>query len=268
MAKRKAAPPARTPATARKTAAGRGAKKKAATRKTSRGGVTTPARKRNARPAQARKKLTLVKKKPVAPKAKPLAAPRKKPATRRPAIQKAPAKSRATQPPATSSPSRRKPAQASQPGTVPRRATTGGRKSAAGKPVRLDRVRRTLDEGADGPAEFVQTPPSSLDLDSHASAARTGRREIAEARRNLKSLGDLTVGDVDADAQNAYFSGDEAPGGDNPTPDQDIVDDIGKAIGLQYQDNEELRASDKVVERDRHRWELDPASSEDFKERK
>jgi hypothetical protein len=46
------------------------------------------------------------------------------------------------------------------------------------------------------------------------------------------------------------------------------VDDMGKALGVEYQDNEDLRASDKVVERDRHRWELDPASSEDYKDRK
>ena len=41
--------------------------------------------------------------------------------------------------------------------------------------------------------------------------------------------------------------GDEAPGGDNPTPDQDIVDDIGKAVGVQYEDNEELKAADKII---------------------
>ncbi len=79
---------------------------------------------------------------------------------------------------------------------------------------------------------------------------------------------DITGGDVDVSVGNAYYTGDETPGGDNPTPDQDIVDDIGKAIGVEYQDNEELRASDKVAKRDKHRWELDPASSEDFKERK
>ena len=53
---------------------------------------------------------------------------------------------------------------------------------------------------------------------------------------------DITGGDVDVDVENAYFSGDEAPGGDNPTPDQDIVDDIGKALGVEYQDNEELQS--------------------------
>jgi len=127
--------------------------------------------------------------------------------------------------------------------------------------ARLDRQRRTLDD-------TVQTPPSSLDMDRHGSAARTGRAEMEESRRDHPGMGGVSGGDPDVDVDQAYFSGEEAPGGDNPTPDQDIVDDIGKALGVEYEDNEELKASDKVVERDRHRWELDPASSEDYKERK
>jgi hypothetical protein len=134
--------------------------------------------------------------------------------------------------------------------------------AAVRKAPRLDRARRTIDE-------VVQTPPSSLDMDRHGSAARTGRAELAERRLEHAGMSEaITAGDVDVDLENAYFSGDETPGGDNPTPDQDIVDDIGKALGVEYQDNEELRASDKVIERDRHRWELDPASSEDYKSRK
>ena len=77
----------------------------------------------------------------------------------------------------------------------------------------------------------------------------------------------LTGGDVDADWEEAASVGDEAPGGDNPTPDQDIVDDIGRALGIQYEDHEELRPEDKVARRDRHRWELDPASAEDYRDR-
>jgi hypothetical protein len=126
----------------------------------------------------------------------------------------------------------------------------------------LERPRRILDE-------IVQTPPSSLDMDRHGSAVRTGRAEMAESRLDHATMTPaITGGDVDASVENAYFSGDQAPGGDNSTPDQDIVDDIGKALGVEYEDNEELRASDKVVERDKHRWELDPASSEDYRERK
>ena len=45
------------------------------------------------------------------------------------------------------------------------------------------------------------------------------------------------------------------------------MDEIGRSLGLEYNDNEELKGADKVEARDRHRWELDPASSEDYDER-
>jgi hypothetical protein len=112
--------------------------------------------------------------------------------------------------------------------------------------------------------DTVQSPPSSLDLDRTSSAARSGRERMGKAER-----GDLALvaGDVDGDSASASAVGDGAPGGDNPTPDQNVAEEIGRAVGLEYQDSEELRGADKVVERDKHRWELDPASSEDFKER-
>jgi uncharacterized protein DUF6335 len=126
----------------------------------------------------------------------------------------------------------------------------------------LQRPRRILEDN-------IPTPPSSLDLDRHASAANSGRAEILEAlRAHTESSPALTAGDVDADWAKAYDSGDEAPGGDNPTPDQDIVDEIGRSLGIQYDDVEELKGADKVTQRDRHRWELDPASSEDYPDRR
>jgi hypothetical protein len=262
MAKRKAAAPARTPARSKKKIAAspratprnsgsRAPVKAGKARRASAPKEVKPTRKKTA--AQRQFAATVKKKKKAAVTKKASAAkkvqPEKKAAARR--TVNAPKSLQSAKPaPPTPAPRRRK--------AAPARANV----------ARLNRARRTLDEPDSAAEELIPSPPSSLDLDSHASAASTGRLELAEARRNLRSLGDLTMGDVDADAQNAYFSGDEAPGGDNPTPDQDIVDDIGKAIGVQYQDNEELQASEKVVERDRHRWELDPASSEDYKERK
>jgi hypothetical protein len=77
----------------------------------------------------------------------------------------------------------------------------------------------------------------------------------------------LTAGDVDANWEAAESVGDEAPGGDNPTPDQDVVDEIGRALGVEYDDDEELRGGEEIAERDHDRWELDPASSDDFDER-
>jgi hypothetical protein len=128
----------------------------------------------------------------------------------------------------------------------------------------LDRERRSIADEE----EMVPSPPSSLDLDRTASAARSGRRQVQQRfSEHTETSPALTGGDVDADWESAYSVGDEAPGGDNPTPDQDSVDDIGKAVGVQYDDNEELKGADKVAKRDAHRWELDPASAEDWEDR-
>ena len=134
----------------------------------------------------------------------------------------------------------------------------------ARKAPALSRARRTVQD-----EDIVPTPPSSLDLNRrHASAAVSGRKELRDRQRAItQSDPGLTAGDVDADWESASSVGDEAPGGDNPTPDQDVVDDIGKAVGVEYEDNEELKSEEKIIKRDRHRWELDPASSEDYNER-
>lgn len=127
----------------------------------------------------------------------------------------------------------------------------------------LNRERRRIVDD-----DLIPTAPSSLGFDRTASAARSGRRELLERyEEHTETSPALTGGDVDADWESAYSVGDEAPGGDNPTPDQDIVDDIGRAIGVQYQDNEELKSETKISDRDRHRWELDPASSDDWEDR-
>jgi hypothetical protein len=148
---------------------------------------------------------------------------------------------------------------------MPTRRSTGTPAGAgATRSASLNRARRTLREVEEG----VPTPPSSLDLDRNPSAARSGRQHLQDARQDHNETSPvMTGGDVDADWQDAYSVGDEAPGGDNPTPDQDRVDDIGKALGVVYEDNEELKASDKIADRDKHRWELDPASSEDYRDR-
>jgi Family of unknown function (DUF6335) len=134
---------------------------------------------------------------------------------------------------------------------------------AVRKAPALNRERRTIAD-----EELLPSPPSTLDLDRSASSARSGRRELRERFDEHTETGPaMTGGDVDADWESAYTVGDEAPGGDNPTPDQDIVDDIGRAVGVEYQDNEELKGDQKIARRDRRRWELDPASSEDYEDR-
>jgi Family of unknown function (DUF6335) len=165
--------------------------------------------------------------------------------------------------PARGSSSRRRPAaRKAAPKKAPLRSKKADATKGRARKPRPQKKRPTREETIPG-------PPSSLDMNRRGSAARTGRDEMAEDRADHANMTpSITGGDVDANVEDAYFTGDEAPGGDNSTPDQDIVDDIGRALGVEYQDNEELRASDKVADRDKHRWELDPASSEDYRDRK
>jgi Family of unknown function (DUF6335) len=76
----------------------------------------------------------------------------------------------------------------------------------------------------------------------------------------------LSGGDIDAAWEDADV-GEESVGGGNPTPDQNVVDDLGKAMGVSYGEGEPLHTTEKLEARDKHRWELDPASSEGFAER-
>jgi len=68
----------------------------------------------------------------------------------------------------------------------------------------------------------------------------------------------LTGGDLDADWQRAYDSGDEAVGGSVATPDQDVVDEIGRALGVPQESDAEVRSTEEILlERDRFRWHLE-----------
>jgi hypothetical protein len=67
-----------------------------------------------------------------------------------------------------------------------------------------------------------------------------------------------TAGDLDADWQRAESSGEEAVGGSVSTPDQDRVDEIGHALGVEQPSAAPLRSSEEMLEeRDRRYWELE-----------
>jgi hypothetical protein len=78
---------------------------------------------------------------------------------------------------------------------------------------------------------------------------------------------ELTGGDIDARWDQAEAVGDEAVGGTVPTPDQSIVEELGVAVGLNYDDGVSLQTNEILESRDSGRWELDPMSSEDYQER-
>jgi hypothetical protein len=95
-----------------------------------------------------------------------------------------------------------------------------------------------------------------------------GSRKLAERLKN-DPLADpvVTGGDLDAQIESAQFSGDESPVSSMTTPEDNDVETIGRAMGVTYQENEELRAGEKERDRDKHRWELDPASADDYQDR-
>lgn len=97
----------------------------------------------------------------------------------------------------------------------------------------------------------------------------SGRRRLRlRLRSNTSTSPLLAGGDVDAQWEMAESVGDETIGGSTPTPDQNVVEELGQAFGIVYDDFEELWFGEKERERDRHRWELDPASAEDWIERR
>jgi len=68
----------------------------------------------------------------------------------------------------------------------------------------------------------------------------------------------LTGGDPDADWIRAYAIGEEAVGGSVATPDQDVVDEIGRALGVEQESDAPVRTSEEILKaRDRLRWHLE-----------
>ena len=68
----------------------------------------------------------------------------------------------------------------------------------------------------------------------------------------------LTGGDLDADWMRACSSGEEAVGGSVATPDQDVVDEISRALGVEQEADAPVKTSVEILsKRDRFRWHLE-----------
>ena len=158
----------------------------------------------------------------------------------------APARRPAGQPRESRAARRRRRAAGRQEAAKPRRDAQGGRSASARRSAAAEAPRTAA---AGSTASAGRSTKRSRRRPRRSTWTGTGRPRAPAAPRWPRAAPDhasmtpaITGGDVDVNVENAYFSGDEAPGGDNPTPDQDVVDDIGKALGVEYQDNEELRA--------------------------
>jgi hypothetical protein len=120
------------------------------------------------------------------------------------------------------------------------------------------------DEHADAVAEesiqYTEDEEIETVFEDRQHLAAGGRKELQEKLEEHHSKSpELSGGDLDADWQSTDVAGEEAVGGTAPTPDQDRVDELGQALGVTYEDDEPL-GGEKIRERDRNRWELDPES--------
>ena len=106
------------------------------------------------------------------------------------------------------------------------------------------------------------------DLEPDVPDVSAGSRKLAgRLRENTDTSPILSGGDIDARWDEADSAGDEAVAGSIATPEQNDTDYLGRAVGVTYSDDEELKVGEKERSRDKHRWELDPASSEDYQDR-
>jgi hypothetical protein len=119
------------------------------------------------------------------------------------------------------------------------------------------------DAVAEQSAHFTDDKDIEDDFAERQKLAAGGRDVLEQKLEEHHSLSPaISGGDLDAAWEDANVSGDEAVGGSVSTPDQDIVEQLGEAAGLQYRDDEPLDYDRKVLARDRNRWELNPASAD------
>lgn len=125
-------------------------------------------------------------------------------------------------------------------------------------------MRRKRDADIDEVARRYEPGAPDSETAIKDNLAEIGRRLFEREFERDNSAGpELTAVGMGARWQEAEDSGAETPGGHVATPDQDNVDEIGRAVGMEFQDNQELCAPEEILSRrDRRRWEMDKRSAD------
>lgn len=136
------------------------------------------------------------------------------------------------------------------------------------KPARAKRTpttrARTNRDRQGGAARWLGDPQHQASPTAVAAEAlKTGLLPVSsdahQRRHEIPHEDELKVGDPDDSTLENEYAGEDLPGSGSPTPDQNNVDEIGRAYGVQEEDSGALRTSSEVMaRRDRHREELQP----------
>ena len=109
--------------------------------------------------------------------------------------------------------------------------------------------------------DYVPDPEIEEFMEEEISRSPKDPELLAQRlRNNTASSPADSGGDMDADWEDVNDGGTESVAGDNPTPDQSIVEENARAVGVTYEDNEDLEILEKIERRDRDRFELDERS--------
>ncbi len=121
----------------------------------------------------------------------------------------------------------------------------------------------TPQELASAHEEHREPPRNISPTELAADVARSGLAGAEPLEDEpLPGESSLQAGDPDVDPLDNEYTGDQIPGGSTPTPDQNDVDEVGRAYGLPDTADGLVSTEEQVSRRDRARWELDPRSKD------
>ena len=112
--------------------------------------------------------------------------------------------------------------------------------------------------------DYIPNPEIEEFMEEEILRAPKDPEQLAHRlRENTAASPKDSGGDFDASWEDVNDSGSESVAGHNATPDQSLVEENAHAMGVNFEDNEELDFLDKIERRDRDRFELEESSKAD-----
>jgi hypothetical protein len=109
--------------------------------------------------------------------------------------------------------------------------------------------------------DYAPSPEIEEFMEEEIMRAPKDPEQLAQRLRNNTAASPRDAGgDFDANWEDVNESVSETVAGYNPTPDQSLVEENANAVGVSFEDNEELEFIDKIERRDRDRFELEEGS--------
>ena len=139
------------------------------------------------------------------------------------------------------------------------------KKKETGKSSRASRLQANEPQEV-GWENFMAAEEAELSFDALAEDNTDQEIPLAQLKKNKIPNAVVTGGDIDDNVYQAEVVGEEAVGGQTPTPDQNVTEQLLQAMGIASVEGEVVNTKEKLERRDKWRWELDPLSSEDYQE--